>query len=152
MLKKESKVETLTKCLDDKEYIKWNNKYCVGISVLNEEHKQLFDFLNKAIHAKEHSDNKEELMDVLEEMTEYALEHFETEESYMREFNYPKFRYHSEEHYKFFTKTIAYFEKVVNGDYHISNELIEYLKQWLVNHIQVTDRQYIDWFKKNGLK
>ena len=33
----------------------------------------------------------------------------------------------------------------------ISNELHEYLSQWLVNHIQGTDRQYIDCFKKNGL-
>jgi hemerythrin-like metal-binding protein len=70
----------------------------------------------------------------------------------MREFDYPECRYHSEEHYRFFTKTNAYFDRVVNGDHHISNELIEYLKQWLVNHIQICDRQYIDCFKTNGLK
>jgi len=124
----------------------------VGISIINEEHKKLFGFLNKTIHAKKHNDNKEELKEVLEEMTKFALEHFETEEAYMIEFDYPECRYHSEEHYRFFSKTMAYFDRVVNGDYHISNELIEYLKQWLVNHIQVTDRRYIDCFKKNGLK
>ena len=145
-------METIAKCLDDREYIKWNNKYCVGISIIDEQHKKLFGFLNKTIDAKEHSDNKEELKEALEEMTKYALEHFETEEAYMREFDYPECRYHSEEHYRFFTKSITYFDRVVNGDYHISNELIEYLKQWLVNHIQVTDRRYIDCFKKNGLK
>jgi hemerythrin len=91
-------------------------------------------------------------MEVLEEMTNFALEHFETEEAYMIEFNYPEYECHNEEHYSFITKTSAYFDRVVSGDYHISNELIEYLKQWIVNHIQVTDRQYIDCFKKNGLK
>ncbi len=145
-------METLVKQLDDSKYFKWSSKYCVGISIIDEQHKKLFGFLNKTIDAKEHSDNKEELKEVLEEMTQYALEHFETEEAYMREFNYPACRYHSEEHYRFFTKTIAYFDRVVNGDYHISNELIEYLKQWLVNHIQICDRQYIECFKKNGLK
>ena len=70
----------------------------------------------------------------------------------MREFNYPEYQYHSKEHSDFFNKTLAYFDKVVNGDYHVSNELIEYLKQWIVHHIHVTDRQYIDCFKKNGLK
>jgi hemerythrin len=144
-------VEALAKCLDDREYIKWNNKYCVGISIIDEQHKKLFGFLNKTIGAKEHSDNIEELKEVLEEMTTYALEHFETEEAYMREFDYPECRYHSEEHYRFFAKTMEYFDRAVNGDYHISNELIEYLKQWLVNHIQVSDRRYIDCFKKNGL-
>ena len=145
-------METLTKSLDDRKYIKWNNKYCMGISVIDEEHKKLIGILNKAIDAKELNDNKEELKEVLEEMTEFALEHFETEEAYMKEFNYPEYQHHSEEQYAFFTKTIAYFDRVVNGDYHISNELIKYLKQWLVNHIQICDRQYIDCFKTNGLK
>ena len=145
-------MEALAKCLDDREYIKWNNKYCVGISIIDEQHKKLFGFLNKTIDAREHGDNIEELKEVLEEMTAYALEHFETEEAYMIEFDYPECRYHSEEHYRFFSKTMAYFDRVVNGDYHISNELIEYLKQWLDNHIQVTDRKYVGCFKKNGLK
>ena len=144
-------MEALAKCLDDREYIKWNNKYCVGISIIDEQHKKLFGFLNKTIDARKHGDNIEELKEVLEEMTQYALEHFETEEAYMIEFDYPECRYHSEEHHRFFSKTMAYFDRVVNGDYHISNELIEYLKQWLVNHIQVSDRRYIDCFKKNGL-
>jgi hemerythrin len=145
-------VEALAKCLDDREYIKWNNKYCVGISIIDEQHKKLFGFLNKTLHAMEHSDDKEELKDVLEEMIKYAREHFATEEDYMMEFMYPEFQYHKEEHHNFANKTIAYYDSLVNGDYPISNELIEYLKQWLVNHIQLCDRRYIDCFKKNGLK
>ena len=142
----------LTKSLDERIHIKWNNRFCTGIPTIDGEHRELLGILNKAIDAKEHSDNKEELEEVLEEMTKFALEHFETEESYMREFNYPKYRDHREEHYRFFTKTIAFLDRLSNGNCQISNQLIEYLKQWLVNHIQVSDRQYIDCFKKNGLK
>ena len=145
-------MKTLTKSLDDRKYIKWNNKYCVGISIIDEEHKALIGILNKTIHAKEHSDDKKELMEVLEEMTKFALEHFKTEEDYMREFNYPEYKYHSEEHSDFFNKTLAYFDRVVNDDYHVSNELIEYLEQWIVHHIQITDKKYADCFKENGLK
>ncbi len=145
-------METLVTHLDNRKHIKWNNKYSVGISIIDEQHKKLLGFLNKTIDAKEHSDNKEELKELLEEMTKYSLEHFETEEAYMIKFDYPGCRYHSQEYYDFFSKIITYLDKEVNGDYHISNELIEYLKQWLVNHIQVSDRQYIDCFKKNGLK
>ena len=144
--------ETLTKSLDERIYIKWNNRYCTGIPIIDEEQKKLIGILNKVIHAKEHSDNKEGIEEVLEEMTKYALEHFKTEEAYMKEFNYPEYHCHSEEHYGFITDTNAYFDRVVNGDCHISNELIEYLKWWLVNHIQATDKKYIDCFKENGLK
>ncbi len=140
-------METLAKCLDVREYIKWNNKYCVGISIIDEQHKKLFGFINKTIYAMEHSDSTEELKEELEEMFNFAQEHFETEENYMIEFDYPEYEDHYEEHYDFITKTIAYFSMVVKGDYHILNELIKYLKQWLVNHIQVCDRQYIEIFK-----
>ena len=145
-------METLAKCLDEEKYIEWNNKYSVGISIIDEQHKKLFSFLNKTIEAKEHSDNKEELKEVLEEMTEYSLEHFKTEEAYMREFNYSEYQDHSEEHRDFTTEIIAYHDKVIKGDFQIANEIIEYLKWWLVNHIQVTDKKYINCFNENGLK
>ena len=131
--------------------VEWDDKYCMGITIIDEAHKEIYRFINKTIHAKEH-DNKEELMEVLEEMTKYALEHFKTEEHYMKEFNYPDYKYHSEEHNDFFNKALAYFDRVVKGEYHVSNELIEYLKQWIVHHIQVTDKKYEDCFKENGLK
>ncbi len=132
--------------------IEWDDKYSVGISIIDEEHKKFIDIINKAIVAKEQSDKPERVKEVLQEMTKFAQEHFKAEENYMREFNYPEYEYHSKEHSDFFNKTLAYFDRVFKGDYNVSNELIEFLKQWLVNHIQVTDRQYIDCFKKNGLK
>jgi len=49
----------------------------VGISIIDKEHRKFIDIINKAIIAKEHNDNPEEirkeLMEVIEEMTEYAL-------------------------------------------------------------------------------
>ena len=127
-------------------------KYSVNVSLIDEQHKKLFEIINKAIAAKQHSNNSKEIIEILKDISEYSQEHFETEENYMLKFNYPGYQHHNAEHYDFFTKTITCFDRVVNGDYHISNKLIEYLKQWLDNHIQGSDRQYMDCFKKNGLK
>ena len=85
-------------------------------------------------------------------MTNYALTHFKTEETYMIEFNYPQYQDHKDEHHDFAMKTIAYLDKVIKGDYQIANDILEDFKSWLVNHIQVTDRKYIDYFKRNSLK
>ncbi len=145
-------METLVKYSKDREGIKWDYKYSVGISMIDEEHKKLFGILNKAIFAKEHSHNPEEIKEVLSEMAEYYHKHFTTEEAYMIKFNFPEYQSHRNEHLDFTDKTFASYNKLVRGDYQIANELLEYLKQWLAYHIQVTDRQYIDCFKKNGLK
>ncbi len=80
-----------------------------------------------------------------------AWSHFKTEESYMLEFNYHEYQYHKEEHYDFIHGMSSYFSRVVNGDYQLANEILEYLKQWLVRHIEGTDRRYIECFVKNGL-
>ncbi len=132
--------------------LEWDNKYSVEISLIDEEHKTLFSLLNKVIVAKEHNDNSEELWEVLSEMTNYALTHFKTEEAYMKELNYPEYQNHKEEHRDFYTEIIAYHDKVIKGDSQIANEIIEYLKWWFVNHIQVTDNKYIACFKENSLK
>jgi len=129
----------------------WNDKFSVGISMIDEEHKKLIGILNKVIFAKGHNSNPEELREVLREMAKYALKHFKTEETYMKELNYPGYQNHKKEHEDFFDKILEYFHKAGNEYHHILHELHEYLTQWLVNHIQVTDRQYVDCFKKSGL-
>jgi len=85
----------------DNHMIKWDDKYSFGITIIDEQHKKLVGIINKTIDAKEHNEDTEELMQVLEEMTQYALEHFETEKAYMEEFDYPEYKYHNEEHYGF---------------------------------------------------
>ena len=132
--------------------LEWENEYSVSIPTIDEEHKKLLGIFNKAIFAKEHNDNPEEIREVLREMTNYALTHFKTEESYMKVFNYPEYQDHKAEHRNFYIETIGYLDKVIKGDCQIANEILEYLKQWIVHHIQVTDKKYIDCFKENGLK
>ena len=132
--------------------IKWNDKYSVGLPIVDEEHKEFIGILNKAIFAKEHNDNPEEIREVLREMTNYALTHFKTEESYMKVFNYPYYQDHKEEHRDFYIETIVYLDKLIKGGSQIANEIREYLKWWLINHIQGTDKKFVDCCKENGLK
>ncbi len=131
--------------------VKWDDKYSVGISIIDEEHKGFIDIINKAIAIKENNGNPEEVREILYEMIKYALKHFATEETYMIKFNFPEFQLHRNEHLGFTAKAFDNLNKVINGDYQAANEILEYLKQWLVNHIHGTDRKYIDCFNENGL-
>jgi hemerythrin-like metal-binding protein len=132
--------------------IKWEGKYSVGLSIIDKEHKELIRIMNTAIEAKQHNDNIDEILILLKQLTDYALKHFSTEEFYMAKFKYSEFQYHQEEHHNFSNKAIAYCNRVIEGDNHIANEILEYLKQWLVDHIQKTDKKYVECFKKNGLE
>ena len=112
----------------DSKLIKWDDKYSVGISMIDEEHKKLIGILNKAIFVKGQNDNPEEIREVLREMTSYAHTHFATEENYMKKFNYTEYQAHKKEHRDFSIEIIAYQDKLIEGDYQIANEILEYLK------------------------
>ncbi len=131
--------------------VEWEDKFSVDISTIDEEHKKLISILNKAVFANEHTDNTVETKDILGDMVEYARKHFSTEEAYMVKFKFPEYQLHRNEHLDFTSKTITSYHDLLSGDCQIANEILEYLEQWLVNHIQVTDKKYIDCFKKNGL-
>ena len=132
--------------------IRWNKEYNINISIIDVDHKRFVDIVNKAIIAKQGGKSPEEIQEILNEMIQHAKTHFKTEETYMKEFNYPEYQYHIEEHRDFSLRINAYLDRVINGDCNIANEILEYLKQWLINHIQGTDKKYLQCFIKNGLK
>ncbi len=132
--------------------VEWKGKFSVGISIIDQEHKKLIDIINKAIIVEEQNYNHEETKELIGEMLEYSEKHFSTEEAYMKKFEFPEYQLHRKEHLNFTDKALMSYNKLIKGDYHIAKEILEYLMQWLVNHIQVTDKAYIYCFNKNGIK
>lgn len=132
--------------------IEWGDKYSMGISIIDNEHKKLIGIMNKAIVLEQNGSNPKEITEVLNEMNKYAHTHFATEEAYMVQFNYPDYEQHRKEHQGFSIETMAFLDKITNSNRQLICEILEHLKNWLVHHIQGTDRKYLDCFKKHGLK
>jgi len=131
--------------------IEWDDKFSVGVQGIDEEHKKLIDIINKAAVTNKFKKIRVVLA-TLDEMINYAGYHFLTEETYMVGSDYPEYLFHRNEHIGFTDKVIDFQNRVVSGDSQVVNEAQEFLKQWLVNHIQETDSRYTDWFNRNSLK
>lgn len=131
--------------------IEWDDRFSVNISQIDKAHKEFIDNINKAIVVRQHNKNHEELVEVLNEAIHHVSKHFIIEEIYMIKFNYPEYHYHRTEHFNFTIKTITYLNRIANGNAQIADKMLKYLEQWLVNHIQETDRKYIDCFNENGI-
>ncbi len=144
--------EELIKVVSEVLGVKWNDKYSVNISLIDEQHKKLFEHISKAKRVEKFSNNLKNVLEILDQMTKYALKHFKTEEHYMKEFNFPGYKSHRKEHIYFINIVNEHKNRAVDGDYQKASETLEYLVQWYFNHIQVIDKEYIDFFKKSGLK
>ncbi len=132
--------------------IEWDDKYSVGISIIDNEHKKLISIMNKAVVLEQNSNNPKEIAEVLNEMNKYAQSHFATEEAYMIKVNHPDYENHRKEHQAFSIETMAFFDKITNSNRQLICEILEHLKSWLVKHVLGTDTKYISCFKEHGLK
>lgn len=131
--------------------ITWENRFSVNVSKIDEEHKFFILIVNKIFAGKEKDNRQEQISDALNEMTEYAISHFKSEEECMLGLDYSEYREHKKEHTEFLKTTISFCKRAVAKETDLMGDICEYLEQWLVRHIQVTDNKLTECFNKNGL-
>jgi hemerythrin-like metal-binding protein len=123
----------------------------VKVTEIDEQHKKLvslIDRLNRAIYSDK---TKDELKIILSELVQYADEHFSTEEKYFDRFNFEGSDEHKKEHAMFKEKILAITNKIQNNEIEVSFELIDFLEDWLIDHLIEQDQKYVDCFTKHGL-
>lgn len=91
-----------------------------------------------------------EAIKLIEELEHYTLSHFTAEETFMRVTNYPAFAEHKRSHDAFVDRVNREKMAVVTGGKGFSVDLVHYLKDWLVEHILVSDKGYARSQGKGG--
>jgi len=134
--------------------IKWDNKLSVNVEEIDEQHKNFINILNKISNAVNKKNIAEDLEKFLNELILYANFHFSTEEKYFDKFNYEGSKEHKAEHQQIKNKIKEFVSKKEskNADiYIVYFDLLDFLADWLVNHLKNMDMKYIKCFNDNGL-
>jgi len=134
------------------EKLEWSEKYSVGVKELDEQHRVIFDLINSLSDLKNIHVLSKELAVALTKMTNYLGEHFELEEKYMREYNYPRYDIQVTQHTQFKKKIVKFNLETMQRKPTVPKEFLEYLQEWFVNHILKEDMLYRDFFIERGLK
>ena len=125
----------------------WDPKYEVGIQVVDEQHKELFELVEALALAVEGNEE----MDcgfLIARLEVYSLYHFTSEEQLMHKYEYPELESHMHEHHKFRMRILALKDHCLESNHKQARlELLEYLENWLVTHILEMDRKYIPYLK-----
>lgn len=132
--------------------IVWDDSFSVGIRKLDNEHKMLIGMINKLHESGQAQGNDEVVTDLITEMTDYFHYHFATEEHYMRKYHYPDYARHCAEHEEFIERVIAFCSEDLSQSKKIVAEMADYLGEWLINHVLVTDMKYTSFFHAKGLR
>lgn len=134
--------------------IKWEPKLSVKVKEIDEQHQNFIKILNELGEMVNARDLPERMDSVLQELTEYAEKHFSTEEGYFDKFNYEGAEEHKEKHSELRSKIAGFIEErsnPVKDVYETYLELLDFLADWLVDHLEDMDMKYVDCFREHGL-
>jgi len=120
----------------------WKNEYSVNIRQIDIQHKKLVELINDLHEAMSAGKAKDVLEKILGELVAYTKFHFSKEEELMETNGYAGLLAHRIKHKELTEKVLQFQNNFRSGSAALSIELMNFLKSWLVDHIQGTDKQY----------
>lgn len=126
--------------------LEWTDALKTGVPDIDEQHMILVHTLNEASEKLARDASAEVLGQITQDLLSYALYHFETEEELMQTLGYreasaEESAQHLEQHRAFSSKVVGIRENLKAGILITPKELIGFLNDWLVSHIQHTDKK-----------
>lgn len=133
-------------------FLNWNDNLNIGILQIDVQHKNLVNMLNQLYEAMSSGKGREVIEKIVKEMAGYTISHFGTEEKLMQQHGYPEYPQHKKEHELFVQKVQEFSSEIQKGNLIISSNVANFLKEWLIKHIQGTDKKYGHFLKEKGVK
>lgn len=122
--------------------LRWRDSLALNVPMIDNDHKRLFELLNRVRFLEFAGDDAGAVADALSELLLYTQTHFRREERLMELGNYPGIEAHRRAHRKFtegVTEIAARFRahpKALRV-----HEIYEMLANWLVDHVLGSDMQ-----------
>ncbi len=120
----------------------WNSSYMTGIASIDAQHQNLFHIGAKLHDAMTAGKGKTVLSTILQRLLQYTEGHFAHEERLMRIHAYPDFEAHKAQHDALARQVREFQARLESGQATMTVQLLYFLKNWLVDHIQGSDLKY----------
>lgn len=122
--------------------INWNPSFSVGVDKLDLQHKKIIEIINQLRTTPNVKVSSSTISELLTKLTEYASQHFATEEKLLLEHNYTELSSHKEAHKSYRKKVVALCVDTMNRNASVPKELLSFLNDWWENHILGDDMKY----------
>jgi hemerythrin len=128
----------------------WDESYSVKVKRFDDDHKKLLSLVNELHDAMKAGKGGQVVQKVVQELADYTRYHFSGEEALMAETQYAALGPHKLQHREFVKQVEQFQRDLKAGAVGKSVAVATFLKDWLIHHIQGTDREYSLHFNANG--
>lgn len=134
-------------------FVRWIEAYHVGIAQLDAEHKQLIAMMNELYESMLSGHAAIILDTVLDGLIAYGEDHLRHEEEMFARTDYPLAAAHTRLHDSFRKQVqeLKRHARTATGRA-VALETLTYLKDWLIRHIEKTDREFADYLAAKGIR
>jgi hemerythrin len=122
----------------------WHVDYSLGLPQIDEQHQHIFNLMNRVWMALNIADDQQATAKLLDELCDFAQTHFDEEEVFMDLVDYPMRESHTKAHRAFIKRLRSEQTAMLEGS-RSSLNLLLFLKDWLISHVLVADREYADF-------
>ena len=130
--------------------IRWTEDFAIGIDIIDEQHKRLFEYFDEIEHCIKINDNSN-IQAICSGLVDYAISHNTFEETLMKQAGYPILEAHHQVHEAFKNRAYGYLEKINQGadPMKVARDIRTDIGLWLINHIKREDKHYAPYVKKS---
>lgn len=120
--------------------LRWGPEFLVNVAEIDEQHNRLFALINQFLASSRSRASKEAVGDLMRGLIDYTQFHFATEERLMQAHHYPRAAEHGGKHREFAKKVVQLYEQHTRGNPEVADEVVQFLKSWLVGHVLQEDK------------
>jgi hemerythrin-like metal-binding protein len=135
-----------------KNAVEWSEDFSVKISLMDKEHKVLFDLINELNNAMLDGKSSDKISEILDSLIDYTEYHFGDEEKMLEKISYPHLDEQIKSHRAFVNKMKEFKAELESGEILLSVKIINFLKDWLIKHIINIDTKYTGYAHEHGVK
>jgi hemerythrin len=128
-------------------FLAWKEAYSAEIPSIDAQHRKLVGMLNELHDAMSHgAATDDKLKRIIDGLVDYTKSHFVYEEQLLLRNGYPLFDEHKRKHVAM-TGRVEEFSNAVSGGKKPAIDLATFLRNWLPQQIQGTDKLYTPHLK-----
>lgn len=131
-------------------YVEWSDRMSVGVHAIDQQHRELLRLINELHDAMAQGVGTTVLRQIIDGLIEYTGVHFTTEESYFKGRDYPDCVAHEQQHRDFVAKVTDFKQGFDEGRLMLTLDVMSFLGDWLVDHIQGSDASYVPFLHSEG--
>jgi hemerythrin len=132
--------------------IRWDFSYSVKIAELDHQHQRLFRTVAELEYAVRMGRADYVIDEVLEKVIEHTISHFAAEENLMEQHEFPGLAAHRRDHQMLAQKLTKFNLSNLAGRPDVPAALLDFLQDWLREHILKTDREYSEYLNARGVR